>query len=160
MEVVIAYFERFVARFPDVPSLAAATDDEVTALWSGLGYYRRARMLREGAVDVMSRFDRVVSREGGALTSIPGIGRDTAGQMGRTANAGVAAVAAWQHSPLRRRPARRGCAQEHRLIPPHHHHATHHFRGLLRACSPASGLRMGQSPRPSGVPAPFVCNEG
>ncbi len=87
MEVVIAYFERFVARFPDVPSLAAATDDEVTALWSGLGYYRRARMLREGAIDVMSRFDGVVPRDVEALMSIPGIGRYTAGAIASSSTA-------------------------------------------------------------------------
>jgi hypothetical protein len=46
MEVVLPYFERFLTRFPSVAELAAATDDEVTAAWSGLGYYRRARMLR------------------------------------------------------------------------------------------------------------------
>src|SRR5688572_22800753 len=41
---VIPYFERFIARFPDVRALASATEQDVLALWSGLGYYRRARM--------------------------------------------------------------------------------------------------------------------
>ena len=50
MEVVLGYYEPFMARFPDVASLAAATFDEVTAAWSGLGYYRRARMLRDAAI--------------------------------------------------------------------------------------------------------------
>ena len=43
---VIAYYERFLARFPDVHALAAAPLDDVLALWSGLGYYSRARNLR------------------------------------------------------------------------------------------------------------------
>ena len=47
------YFARFTARFPDVASLAAAGDDEVTALWSGLGYYARARNLRRAAAAIM-----------------------------------------------------------------------------------------------------------
>src|SRR5947209_12939929 len=47
--VVIPYFERFVARFPDVRALAAAGLDEVLALWSGLGYYGRARNLHRAA---------------------------------------------------------------------------------------------------------------
>jgi A/G-specific adenine glycosylase len=81
MDVVIAYFERFVTRFPDIAWLAAATDDEVTALWSGLGYYRRARMLREGAIDVMSRFGGALPRDVDTLMSIPGIGRYTAGAI-------------------------------------------------------------------------------
>src|SRR5438034_8835675 len=52
MEVVVPYFERFVAKFPNLDALASATDDDVTSAWSGLGYYRRARMLRSGAIDV------------------------------------------------------------------------------------------------------------
>jgi len=56
MEVVLGYYERFIARFPTVADLARASLDDVTAAWSGLGYYRRARMLRDGAIDVMTRF--------------------------------------------------------------------------------------------------------
>ena len=74
---VIAYYERFVARFPDVISLASARDDEVMALWSGLGYYARARNLLAAA--------RAVAAAGGtfpatfdALVALPGIGRSTA----------------------------------------------------------------------------------
>src|SRR5436305_12563313 len=55
MEVVLGYYERFMARFPDVASLAAASFDGVTAAWSGLGYSRRARMPGGGAVAVMAR---------------------------------------------------------------------------------------------------------
>jgi A/G-specific adenine glycosylase len=80
MEVVVPYFERFVSRFPDAGALAAATEEEVLALWSGLGYYRRARMLHAGA--------RVVASRGGSLPAdpeelegIPGIGRYTAGAI-------------------------------------------------------------------------------
>src|SRR4029077_7280498 len=47
---VVPYFERFVARFPDFAALAAAREEEVTALWSGLGYYARARNLRRAAI--------------------------------------------------------------------------------------------------------------
>ena len=47
---VIPYFERFLGRFPTLASLAAAGEEEVTALWSGLGYYARARNLRRAAV--------------------------------------------------------------------------------------------------------------
>ena len=53
---VIPYFERFVARFPDVASLAAATEEDVLALWSGLGYYARGRNLHRAAREVVERF--------------------------------------------------------------------------------------------------------
>jgi A/G-specific adenine glycosylase len=81
IEVVLSYFERFLGRFPTVDALADASDDEVTAAWSGLGYYRRARMLREGAVAVRDRFGGRIPRDVDALQSIPGIGRYTAGAI-------------------------------------------------------------------------------
>jgi A/G-specific adenine glycosylase len=81
MEVVVPYFERFIDRFPDIASLANATEDAVAAEWSGLGYYRRARMLREGAVEVVQRFGGVLPRTVAELTSIRGIGRYTAGAI-------------------------------------------------------------------------------
>jgi A/G-specific adenine glycosylase len=49
VETVVPYFPRFIARFPDVAALAVAAEDEVLALWSGLGYYARARNLRRAA---------------------------------------------------------------------------------------------------------------
>jgi A/G-specific adenine glycosylase len=81
MEVVLGYFERFVRRFPTIAALAAASDDDVTAAWSGLGYYRRARMLRDGAMAVCERFDGRLPSDVEALMTIPGIGRYTAGAI-------------------------------------------------------------------------------
>lgn len=81
MEVVLPYFERFLARFPSVAALAAATDDDVTAAWSGLGYYRRARMLRAGAMAVNGSFGGVIPATVEELLTIPGIGRYTAGAI-------------------------------------------------------------------------------
>jgi len=81
MEVVLPYFERFLARFPSIAALAAASEDEVTAAWSGLGYYRRARMLRAGAIAVMERFGGVMPATVDELLTIPGIGRYTAGAI-------------------------------------------------------------------------------
>ncbi len=81
MEVVLPYFERFLERFPTLETLAAASDDDVTAAWSGLGYYRRARMLRAGAATVMERFGGVIPRTVEELLTIPGIGRYTAGAI-------------------------------------------------------------------------------
>ena len=92
MDVVLGYYERFMERFPTVASLAAASFDEVTAAWSGLGYYRRARMLRDGAVDVMEHFGGVIPRYVEELTSIAGIGRYTAGAIASIAHGKRAAI--------------------------------------------------------------------
>jgi A/G-specific adenine glycosylase len=81
VDVVLPYFSRFLARFPDVSALAKASDDDVTAAWSGLGYYRRARMLRDGARKVVETFNGVIPSTVDALLTIPGIGRYTAGAI-------------------------------------------------------------------------------
>lgn len=81
LDVVLAYFERFIARFPTIAVLASASDDDVTAFWSGLGYYRRARMLRAGAIDVTQRFGGKLPADVDALLSIAGVGRYTAGAI-------------------------------------------------------------------------------
>ena len=60
VDTVTAYFKRFMARFPDVQSLAAASLDEVLHVWSGLGYYARARNLHRAAADVVRRHGGVL----------------------------------------------------------------------------------------------------
>lgn len=78
---VIPYYERFLSRFPDVGSLAAAPEDDVLALWSGLGYYARARNLHKAAKDVVARLDGRFPGTFDELESLPGIGRSTAGAI-------------------------------------------------------------------------------
>ena len=75
---VVGYYERFLARFPDVASLAAAPIDDVLALWSGLGYYRRARYLHRCAQVVVAMHGGRFPRTSAALATLPGIGRSTA----------------------------------------------------------------------------------
>jgi len=75
---VIPYFRRFLARFPDVQSLASAAPDDVLALWSGLGYYSRARNLHAAAHAVVTAHDGRFPRTREALAALPGIGRSTA----------------------------------------------------------------------------------
>jgi A/G-specific adenine glycosylase len=75
---VIDYYARFVQRFPSVETLAAAPLDEVLALWSGLGYYSRARNLHRCAQAVMQSHGGVFPTHSGALAALPGIGRSTA----------------------------------------------------------------------------------
>ena len=75
---VIPYFERFVKRFPTVGALASAHADEVLALWSGLGYYARARNLHRAAREVVERHGGVFPSGFEALVQLPGVGRSTA----------------------------------------------------------------------------------
>ena len=79
--VVIPYFERFMARFADPAALAAAHQDAVLHLWSGLGYYARARNLHQTARLVMAERGGELPLEMAALTALPGIGRSTAGAI-------------------------------------------------------------------------------
>ena len=74
---VLGYYERFLQRFPDVVALAAAAQDDVLALWSGLGYYSRARNLHRCAQAVVAQHGGVFPRSAAQLAELPGIGRST-----------------------------------------------------------------------------------
>ncbi|MDE2496743.1 MAG: A/G-specific adenine glycosylase [Xanthomonadaceae bacterium] len=75
---VIPYFERFVQALPDVAALAVAPEDQVMALWSGLGYYRRARHLHAAARLCVALHGGELPRDFDALAALPGLGRSTA----------------------------------------------------------------------------------
>lgn len=81
VETVIPYFERFMARFPNLPSLAQAEESEVLRLWEGLGYYSRARNLLKAAKRILSEFSGSLPADVTALKSLPGIGAYTAGAI-------------------------------------------------------------------------------
>ncbi len=89
---VIPYYQTFMTRFPDVRRLAAAPLDEVLHLWSGLGYYARARNLHRAAGLVCSEHQGEVPRDFAALEALPGIGRSTAGA--------ILALSAGQRHPI------------------------------------------------------------
>ncbi len=72
------YYARFLQTFPDVASLAESKLDDVLALWSGLGYYSRARNLHRCAQEVRDRFDGEFPKSAALLQTLPGIGRSTA----------------------------------------------------------------------------------
>ena len=75
---VLAYYDRFLQRFPNVGNLAAASEDEVMSLWSGLGYYSRARNLHRCAQEVMALHHGQFPATAEQLQTLPGIGRSTA----------------------------------------------------------------------------------
>jgi endonuclease III len=75
VSAVIPYYERFLARYPTVKALAAASQDEVLQLWSGLGYYARGRNLHKAAVEISRNgFPRTAE----TIAELPGVGRSTA----------------------------------------------------------------------------------
>ena len=75
---VIPYYQRFVAAFPSVAALAAASEDDVLAHWSGLGYYARGRNLHKAARIIAERFNGEFPRRFEDIVELPGIGRSTA----------------------------------------------------------------------------------
>jgi A/G-specific adenine glycosylase len=81
VETVIPYWERFLARFPDVRSLAAADEDAVLGAWAGLGYYSRARNLHRAAKQLADQNGGRLPDTAGGLRELPGVGRYTAGAV-------------------------------------------------------------------------------
>lgn len=89
---VIPYYERFLARFPDVGALAAASQEDVMPYWAGLGYYARARNLHRCAQEIMAHWNGRFPPDAERIASLPGIGRSTA--------AAIAAFAYGERSPI------------------------------------------------------------
>ncbi|MEO7252185.1 MAG: A/G-specific adenine glycosylase, partial [Arenimonas sp.] len=81
VQTVIAYFDRFVAELPTLAALAAADLDRVIVLWAGLGYYARARNLHRSARICVEQYGGELPVDFAALSSLPGIGRSTAGAI-------------------------------------------------------------------------------
>lgn len=85
VDTVIPYYEHFLRKFPTVRALAKADEDAVLAAWSGLGYYRRARLLHAGVREVAATYGGKVPRDAESRRALPGIGRYTAGAIGSLA---------------------------------------------------------------------------
>lgn len=81
VSTVIPFFKRWMERFPDLATLAAASEDEVMVLWQGLGYYSRARNLRKAAQYLFSEHAGKYPADIKTLNAIPGVGRYTAGAI-------------------------------------------------------------------------------
>jgi A/G-specific adenine glycosylase len=103
VETVGPYYERFLGRFPDVRSLAAARPDDVMKAWEGLGYYARARNLHRAAKIVVERHGGRTPRTVEDLSGLPGVGLSTAGA--------IAAIAFGSDSPVLDANARRVVAR-------------------------------------------------
>lgn len=81
VDTVIPYFERWLERFPDVDTLAAASVEEVLRLWEGLGYYSRARSLHKAAGIIVEKHNGILPSDPAELRRLPGIGPYTAGAI-------------------------------------------------------------------------------
>jgi A/G-specific adenine glycosylase len=81
VNTVIPYFQRFMARFPDLERLAQAHEDEVLHLWTGLGYYSRARNLHRAAKMIINEYQGIFPHTLTDLIQLPGIGQSTAGAI-------------------------------------------------------------------------------
>ncbi|HBM64897.1 MAG TPA: A/G-specific adenine glycosylase, partial [Pseudomonas sp.] len=81
VSTVLNYFDRFMQALPTVQALAEAPEDEVLHLWTGLGYYTRARNLQKAAKVVVEQHGGEFPRSVEQLTELPGIGRSTAGAI-------------------------------------------------------------------------------
>jgi len=92
VDTVVPYFERFLRELPTVTSLAEAPAEKVLALWSGLGYYRRARMLHAAARRVAAAFGGRIPSEPESLRALEGVGAYTAGAVASIAFGRPAAV--------------------------------------------------------------------
>lgn len=91
VETVLRYYPRFMERFPTVQDLAGAPEEEVLKLWEGLGYYRRARNLHQGAKQVVEEYGGVIPRDTKLLMKVHGVGAYTAGA--------IASIAYGEHVP-------------------------------------------------------------
>ena len=107
VKTVIPYFERFMAAFPDVHALAAAPEDEVLHLWTGLGYYARARNLHRAAKQVAFERGGQFPHDVEGLQTLPGVGRSTAGA--------IASIALGQRASILDGNVKRVLARLHRV---------------------------------------------
>ena len=78
MERGVAYFQRWMERFPNVQAVAEASEDEIMRYWEGLGYYRRARFLHQAAKAIMERHGGSIPSSQEDLAALPGLGSYTA----------------------------------------------------------------------------------
>lgn len=81
VETVIDYYYRFMERFPTISDLAQGSEEDLMKIWQGLGYYRRARHLRQAAIQIMEKYQGQMPRDYESLLTLPGVGEYTAGAI-------------------------------------------------------------------------------
>ncbi len=81
VKTVIPYFNKFIEKYPNLEALLQATEDEILAQWSGLGFYRRAKNIYKACREISENFNSKLPTNINDLESLPGIGRSTAGAI-------------------------------------------------------------------------------
>jgi len=81
VNTAIAYFERFMAKYPDLQTIKKASEDDIYNLWSGLGYYRRASFIFQAKELIHAKFKGEMPDNYDDLVSLPGVGKSTAGAI-------------------------------------------------------------------------------
>ena len=81
VKTVIPYFDKFISKFPDLDSLSTATEQEILALWTGLGFYRRAKNIYAAKEIIKENYNNEFPSSFEGLMSLPGIGKSTAGAI-------------------------------------------------------------------------------
>ena len=81
VNTAIAYFERFMAKYPDLQTIKKASEDDIYNLWSGLGYYRRASFIFQAKELIHAKFKGEMPDNYNDLMSLPGVGKSTAGAI-------------------------------------------------------------------------------
>jgi len=128
---VIPFYNRFMARFPSVPALAGASQDQVMHHWSGLGYYARARNLHAAAQQIMLHHDGIFPETFEAVLALPGIGRSTAGA--------ILSLACGQRYPILDGNAKRVLARFHAIAGwPGQTEVLNTLWSLAESCTPAT----------------------
>ncbi|MGH7540301.1 MAG: A/G-specific adenine glycosylase, partial [Gemmatimonadota bacterium] len=155
IETVREYYGRFVDRFPDVATLAAADPDDVMKAWEGLGYYARARNLQRSAREVVERFEGRLPAAPERLRELPGIGAYTAGA--------IASLAFGRAEPAIDGNARRVLSRLFDLEAPTPRRLEEAARALLDACPGRPGalnqtlMDLGGGPCAPASPACAAC---
>jgi A/G-specific adenine glycosylase len=129
VETVVPYFDRWMARYPSIQDLAAASESAVLGLWEGLGYYARARNLHRAARLIVEDFEGQIPSDLGALCKLPGVGTYTA--------AAIASIAFGADEPAVDANVRRVLARAFRVrIEPNSRLAEERFLGIAAAHLP------------------------
>ena len=81
VQTVIPFFERFISKYPNLKSLSVASEDEILALWSGLGFYRRAKNIYRTKEIIKHNYKNIFPKKFEELIALPGIGKSTAGAI-------------------------------------------------------------------------------
>ncbi len=131
---VVPFYLKFLARFPNVIELADATLDEVLSIWTGLGYYSRARNLHRAAQLIKSQSDGEFPENFSEILSLPGIGRSTAGA--------ICALAFGMKTPILDGNAKRVYARGFCVAEEKESKRTHDLWNIAQACTPTDRIQM------------------